>query len=46
MIDLSEPLQLRWHRATYPRHLIWGKRNLVTRQRQVERLIRSIKWER
>jgi hypothetical protein len=22
-IDRSESLSLRWHRATYPRHLIW-----------------------
>ena len=39
-----EPLSLRWHRATYPRHLVYRRRGLVTAQRRFERMFSQIEW--
>jgi len=41
----QEPLSLRWHRRTYPRHSIWRKGYLVIRNRQARRLFEGITVE-
>ena len=42
--DGREPLSLRHHRATYPKHLIWRRAALVRAAFAARRLLDDIGW--
>ena len=44
-MDEREPISLRWHRAMYPRHLIWRRAQIVRGRLKIKRLFDGIRWE-